>query len=142
MQVLHQVAERLRDLHAAGWVHRDVKPGNVMFLHHKRQWTLIDFGCAGKSGTTARNMFTVMYAAPEVLQASCRGEQRIRVTEAMDAWSLGVMALEMFAGNRPFGGWGSKAKVPPSAACPVLPQFCLQHQRAVDICPLNVELIM
>ncbi|NJR43227.1 MAG: phosphotransferase [Akkermansiaceae bacterium] len=52
MQVLSHVAERLRDLHEAGYVHRDIKPGNVMWLPRTKRWTLIDFGCAAPTGTT------------------------------------------------------------------------------------------
>ncbi|NJR42330.1 MAG: phosphotransferase, partial [Akkermansiaceae bacterium] len=53
MQVLTHVAERLKDLHAAGYVHRDIKPGNIMWLPRKNRWTLIDFGCAARIGSKA-----------------------------------------------------------------------------------------
>lgn len=103
MQVLSHVAERLDNLHEAGWVHRDIKPGNVMFLLDKKRWTLIDFGCAAKTGTHAKNMFTICYAAPEVLRANRNREKKVLVTKALDAWSLGILALEMFRGEKVFG---------------------------------------
>ena len=102
MQVLTHVSERLKDLHECGYVHRDIKPGNVMWLPRKKRWTLIDFGCAARKGATAPTGFTLTYAAPEVLRAHAAGENSMLVAEALDAWSLGIMALEMFSGQPVF----------------------------------------
>jgi serine/threonine protein kinase len=52
LQVLCHVAERLKVLHAAGWVHRDLKPGNVLRRPEQHSWTLIDFGCTARIGAT------------------------------------------------------------------------------------------
>ena len=49
-QVLADILLRLSAMHACGWVHRDLKPGNVLWRPHKHQWTLIDFGCAAETG--------------------------------------------------------------------------------------------
>ena len=96
MQVLSHIAERLRDLHAAGYVHRDLKPGNIMWLPRKKRWTLIDFGCAARTGTHAPTGFSLYYAAPEALQAYVAGAGGVQAEEALDAWSLGVLAIELF----------------------------------------------
>lgn len=77
-------------------MHRDIKPSNVMLLLSKKHWTIIDFGCAAETGTTAKLMFTLSYSAPETLRARRGGADCVLVTEALDAWSLGVLALEMF----------------------------------------------
>lgn len=50
MQVIVHIAQKLEQLHAAGWVHRDLKPGNAIWLPSKNTWTLIDFGCAARIG--------------------------------------------------------------------------------------------
>ena len=102
IQVLTHIAERLKDLHEAGFVHRDIKPGNIMWLPRTNRWTLIDFGCAARTGTVARTGFSLHYVAPEALAAYTLGERELTVTEALDAWSLGVLACELFSGRPVF----------------------------------------
>ena len=100
--VLAHVATRLRDMHDAGYVHRDIKPENVMFLPRENRWTVIDFGCAACSWTTAQLAYTLVYAPPEVAQAVSAGAKTVQVTPAMDAWALGVVAFELLTGQSAF----------------------------------------
>ena len=72
-QVLAHVAMRLKDLHNAGYVHRDIKPGNIMLLHRKNRWTLIDFGCVAPIDELTGLSFTLLYAAPEAVETWYRG---------------------------------------------------------------------
>eukprot|EP00892_Ulva_mutabilis_P002879 jgi/Ulvmu1/12592/UM092_0022.1 len=113
--VLLHVAKRLQGLHAAGYVHRDLKPANVMWLPRENRWTLIDFGCAAAAGSAASLAFTLHYAAPEVVAAWQAGEARVLVTPALDAWSLGIMAVELL--------WGQ----------PIFPPKTLQDQAVSQI---------
>jgi eukaryotic-like serine/threonine-protein kinase len=69
MQMLEHLAQRLQGLHAAGYVHRDLKPANVMWLPRENRWTVIDFGCAARTGSTSLLGFSLLYAAPEVVLA-------------------------------------------------------------------------
>jgi eukaryotic-like serine/threonine-protein kinase len=99
LQVLVAVCDALLTLHREGYVHRDIKPGNVMWLPGCSRWTLIDFGCAARAGALAPLGYSAAYAAPEVVRAARAGERAMRVTKALDAWSLGLVALELILGQ-------------------------------------------
>ena len=111
LQVLSHIADRLKDLHGAGYVHRDIKPGNIMFLPRTKRWTLIDFGCAARTGSHARTGFSLFYAAPEALRAYMAGEGGVVAAEALDAWSLGVLAIELLTGKPVFNHMRPKEEV-------------------------------
>ena len=96
VQVIQHVAERLSDLHQAGYVHRDLKQSNVMWLPRENRWTLIDFGCAARIGEAAPLSFSLTYAPPEVIQGVRAGRRTITADTAMDAWTLGIVAFELF----------------------------------------------
>ena len=48
------IANRLVDLHSAGYVHRDLKQSNVMWQPQLNRWTLIDFGLVARIGEPAK----------------------------------------------------------------------------------------
>jgi serine/threonine protein kinase len=77
--MIRQLALRLRDLHESGFVHRDLKPANVMWLPSKNRWTVIDFGCAARTGDDEPLSFTTEYAAPEVITAYRSGAKTMVV---------------------------------------------------------------
>ena len=57
--MIHHLALRMRDFHALGYVHRDLKPGKVMWLPRENRWTIIDFGCVARTGEFARLGFSL-----------------------------------------------------------------------------------
>jgi eukaryotic-like serine/threonine-protein kinase len=99
-RVVAAVADALQAAHAAGVVHRDVKPGNV-FLTSAGEVKVLDFGIASAAGepdlTTGDLLGTAAYLAPE--RALGRP-----ATPAADLYSLGVVLYELLAGRRPFQG--------------------------------------
>ena len=96
-----QVLAGLAAAHAAGIVHRDVKPANILRAADGT-YKLTDFGLArslerAESLTmTGTLLGTVSYLAPE----AAAGEE---ATSASDLYSLGVTLYQLLAGRTPFG---------------------------------------
>jgi serine/threonine protein kinase len=102
--LLGQVVAALAAVHAAGIVHRDVKPENVLVerAHDRLSARLTDFGIAHVTAASALTrtdqlLGTVDYLAPEVVGGD-------RATPAADVYAFGVVAYELLAGHRPFTG--------------------------------------
>src|SRR5205085_10034952 len=88
-------------LHAAGLVHRDVKPANVLFDENGRA-LLTDFGLAkGPAYTvltrTGQIVGTLDYLAPELIRGG-------PASPATDVYALGCLAYECATGQPPFAG--------------------------------------
>jgi serine/threonine-protein kinase len=101
LQIVVDIAGALGALHAQGLVHRDVKPGNVLWSP-ERGAVLIDLGFAiagadgdGGGETTAG---TVHYIAPE----QARGQGRLDVRA--DIYALGATLYHLVTGSLPFEG--------------------------------------
>jgi serine/threonine protein kinase len=95
-----QIARALNALHAAGILHRDLKPGNVM-LRVDGQIALIDFGLAKHEAIdlditdTGMIFGTPHYMSPE----QGHGQD---LDPRSDLYSLGVMLYEMLTGQKPY----------------------------------------
>jgi serine/threonine-protein kinase len=110
--VLSDLASGLGQAHAAGLVHRDVKPANVFLCREEDREIakVLDFGVAkarawdsaSHSGQTSLGTLlgTPAYMSPE--QANGATEIDFR----SDVWSFGVLAFQCLTGMRPFDGRG------------------------------------
>lgn len=99
---MRAVLRTLAQCHAAGILHRDVKPGNFMLLSSDERAPVkaVDFGLAVffDKGAPPREDLglegTPWYMAPEVLAS--------KVGPEADVWAAGVMAFQLLSGRFPF----------------------------------------
>ncbi len=95
LYVGEQVARALACAHAAGIIHRDVKPANIL-LDQQGRVRLTDFGIANAATQESSHVIgTPQYMSPE----QCGGAP---LTPAADLFSLGVTLYQMMSGQPPF----------------------------------------
>ncbi|MBW3562289.1 MAG: protein kinase [Actinobacteria bacterium] len=101
IDITRQVCDGLAAAHEAGLVHRDIKPGNIMF---DRSGTVkvTDFGIAlATAGATMTQTGSVYGSAPYLSPEQARGED---VDERADLYALGCVVYSMLVGEAPFTG--------------------------------------
>ena len=111
LNVIRQILHGLEHAHAAGVVHRDLKPDNIMLVERDGQpdvVKILDFGIAkvtepmsgGGAGGTALTQAGMIFGTPEYLSP----EQALAevVDPRADIYAAGVILFEMLAGRKPF----------------------------------------
>lgn len=101
------IVQALMDVHAAGYVHKDINPSNILILPDGISVQLIDFGISSSFGLDQGQFFnhhntlvgTLHYLAPEQTGRMNRG-----VDNRADFYALGVTLFELLTGNHPFTG--------------------------------------
>ena len=98
-RILQVVADTLNYAHSQNIVHRDIKPGNIMYNPQNRQVKITDFGIARITDSvktrTGSFMGSPSYMAPEQMTGS-------RVDGRADLYSLGVSMYQLLTGHLPF----------------------------------------
>jgi eukaryotic-like serine/threonine-protein kinase len=113
---LDQAAGALDSAHAAGIVHRDVKPGNLL-LNDRGEVSVADFGVASAVGLDSMTMTgTVLGTAGYLAPEQAKGE---RATAASDRYALGVVAYELLTGERPFASDSPTAEASAHVHAPI-----------------------
>jgi serine/threonine protein kinase len=124
IQILSQLAPALDVVHARGVVHRDLKPGNILFDGFDNP-ALSDFGIAYLAEATVQLTGDVVigtpaYMSPEQVQGNLELDGR------SDIYALGVILYEMLTGYQPF-----RSATPMSTALKHLsepvPKLCLNR---------------
>ncbi len=104
LQIAIQLAEGLKDIHAANVIHKDINPSNIVINPSTGQVKIIDFGIASplpmESARTFQPRFlegTLAYISPEQT-----GRMNRSLDYRSDFYSLGVTLYEMLIGWLPF----------------------------------------
>jgi eukaryotic-like serine/threonine-protein kinase len=99
-EIIRQLLDALGHAHAAGVIHRDVKPSNIL-INNDGRIKISDFGIARIESSQLTQVGDVLgtphYMAPEQFLGSEVGLQA-------DLYSVGVIAYELLTGRKPFTG--------------------------------------
>ena len=113
---LEQAARALDAAHAAGVIHRDVKPANLM-LGADGDIRVTDFGIARVVGDVAlTSVGTILGTSGYMSPEQAVGGQ---ATAASDRYGLGVVAFELLSGRRPYQAETFAAEAAAHAAAPI-----------------------
>lgn len=107
VRVMTQIARALDAIHRENFVHRDIKPGNVLIERESGQAFLTDLGITSPQNTLMEGAGTIAYMSPEQAETWMADSRS-------DVYAYGILVYEMLSGKRPFnvkpGLHGSEAE--------------------------------
>lgn len=101
LQIVEQVADALGFAHRQGFIHRDIKPQNIL-IDRNGQAHITDFGIAKSKLSTAVTQAGMTYGTADYI--SPEQAQGLDVQPQSDIYSLGMVLYEMLTGQLPFKG--------------------------------------
>jgi serine/threonine protein kinase len=115
-RILTEICEGLAYMHSVGWVHGDLKPGNVLVMADGSA-CLADFGLATELDGTHGYLppaGTCDYQPPERWDEPLT-DRGMAVRESADIWAFGVLACLLLTGHLPFPGATAQARAAAAA---------------------------
>jgi predicted ATPase/signal transduction histidine kinase len=135
-----QIADILGQIHAAGIIHRDLNPANILFNPESEQVKLIDFGIA--TGMLQENTSAPLFTDLEGTLAYISPEQTGRMNRSVDYrtdfYSLGVTFYELLTGRLPFESNDTMELIHAHIALTPIPP----HQRNSEIPKAVSDIVM
>lgn len=94
--IAYQIVQGVADMHKRGWLHRDLKPGNILYSQDPLKVVIADLGMAKRMPTVCEDcnylVETLTFRAPELLLKASDYSYPI------DIWSLGLIILYVMTG--------------------------------------------
>ena len=106
VSVMIQVAEAVHAAHSIGFIHRDLKPGNVLVERTSTGWKpyVVDFGLAREADSATGTRTGVIAGSPAYMAPEqARGDIR-HLDRRTDVYGLGATLFEILSGAIPFSG--------------------------------------
>ncbi len=128
-----QVLAALEHVHASGYLHRDLKPGNVLVDSGRRRLKLTDFGLAvplGQSREVGVISGSLPYVSPEALLG-------LPLDERSDLYGLGILLFHLVTGELPVPNGGAREILrwhlsgPPADPAQIRPQLSVRLVRFI-----------
>ncbi|RIA91054.1 kinase-like domain-containing protein, partial [Glomus cerebriforme] len=96
IKISYDIIDALSNIHKDNVIHRDLHPGNILYLQSKNYWYISDFGFCGPADKPLKSIYgNLPYVAPEVLVGK-------KHTFASDIYSFGILMWEIVSRQSPF----------------------------------------